>query len=55
MPPVKKRRKIAKTFTKVKGKSSENDTITAISRPIVKVPVKPKIVAAASLKMLSAA
>ncbi|OCL00812.1 uncharacterized protein K441DRAFT_691749 [Cenococcum geophilum 1.58] len=47
MPPVKKTRKIAKTSTKVKGKSSENDTITAISRSTVKVPVKPKIVAAA--------
>lgn len=47
MPPVKKTRKIAITSTGVKGKSSENDTITAISRPTVKVPVKPKIVAAA--------
>lgn len=42
-PPVKKTRKIAKTSTKVNGKSLENDTITAISRSTIKVPVKPKI------------
>lgn len=46
-PPVKKTRKIVKTSTKVKGNLSENDTITAISRSTVKVPVKPKIVAVA--------
>ena len=46
-PPVKGTRGIAKTSTKVKGNSSENDTITAIPRSTFKVPVKLKIVAVA--------